>query len=77
MDEHKNSEEVEGRKILKPWADKHGIVKHSDLVDQLLEASTNSRNLPEEENWLDKENSKTINLCGNSFILLISCINLY
>ena len=53
MDEHKNSEEVEGRKILKPWADKHGIVKHSDLVDQLLEASTNSRNLPEEEKrWI-------------------------
>ena len=31
MDEHKNSEEIEGRKILKPWADKHGIVNVKPL----------------------------------------------
>ena len=45
MEEHKNRE-----KHL--WAE-HGKVSYNDLVDQLLEDSTNSRNLPEEEkNWI-------------------------
>ena len=45
MDEHKNSEKTK-------WAE-HGLVKYSDLINQLLEDSTNSRNLPEEEKkWI-------------------------
>ena len=45
MEEHKNSEKTK-------WAE-HGLVKYSDLINQLLEGSTNSRNLPEEEKkWI-------------------------
>lgn len=45
MEEHKNSEKTN-------W-DEHGLVKYSDLINQLLEGSTNSRNLPEEEKkWI-------------------------
>jgi len=45
MEEHKNSEKTN-------W-DEHGLVKYSDLINQLLEGSTNSKNLPEEEKkWI-------------------------
>ena len=45
MEEHKNNEKHQ-------WAE-HGHMKYNDLVDHLLEESTNSRNLPEEEKkWI-------------------------
>ena len=45
MEEHKNREKHK-------WAE-HGKVRYNDLIDQLLEDSTNSRNLPEDEkNWI-------------------------
>jgi hypothetical protein len=45
MEEHKNSE-------VEKWAD-HGVIKYKDLINNLLEESTNTKNLPEEEKqWI-------------------------
>jgi hypothetical protein len=45
MEEHKNKEKHK-------WAE-HGLIKYSDIINRLLEGSTNSRNLPEDEKkWI-------------------------